>query len=233
VREGSLPVAAGSGPVSEMSTNVRTGSRPMTGDGSIYRGTRGRLSGNPVRGSSVGGLNTGSVSDASVGSVATKLPPAASFAPPPEYYPAPETLPFDDAADDAYDSGVEDEDRGEAEVEMEMDGPVHELYSLSAQLRQIRPLPRTQDAADEDTDSVEDPDNRDENLINDAQELAEAESDLDGDAGEDFDEAPLDQDPTEPTGEGEGGEADESLPGTDEANAAPEEDASSDSVVDD
>ena len=116
VREGSMPMSAGSGPVSEMSTNTGRGSRPVSGDGSVRDSAADRLGGNSVRGSATGDIRSGPVSAASVGSVHTRVPPAVSVMPPPEYFP----------------EGYPDNSNTEAD----------DLQSLADRLREVEPLPR-------------------------------------------------------------------------------------------
>lgn len=131
VRDGSRPVRAGSGPVSEMSTNVRSGSGPVSGDGgSLRHSSPDRLGGHSVRGSAVTDVHSGPVSEASVGSVATKPLPYADFPPvEPDYLP-------------------EGELGGEAVVGW---SPVWDLQPLAERVHGVRPLSREGlDAGDEE-----------------------------------------------------------------------------------
>src|SRR5256885_237101 len=72
---GGGPVHQGSGPLSELSTNVGAGSGPVSGaGGSIRAGSPGRLSGNSVRESVTGDVLSGPVSDVTVGAVTADQP---------------------------------------------------------------------------------------------------------------------------------------------------------------
>jgi len=136
VRDGSRPVRAGSGPVSELSTNVRSGSGPVSGDGgSLRHSSHDRLGGNTVRGSTVTDLRSGSVSDASVGSVHTRAQPRITLPPiDPDYLP------------DAGDVGADPW------------SPVWDLHPLAERIRGVDPLSREAQSEPEDEEAAFDDD---------------------------------------------------------------------------
>lgn len=184
VRHGSMPVGAGSGPVSGMSTNVRRGSRSVGGQGSVRSTSSGPLSGNAVRGASTGSMHSGPLSSLSVGSVATKLPPAAAPAPPADYFPP---------ANEGFTEEAEEESFQEA-------GPVYDLEPLSERLRAVEPLPRDAPATAATESEAELPEHEPDELANEeVGDTGEADGSGDGaDIDQDQEGEPSDEAVIEP-----------------------------------
>jgi hypothetical protein len=117
------PVGQGSGPVSELSTNIGAASRPVHQPGrSVRDAGTGRLSGNSVRGSVSGDLVSGPVSEISVGPVTANVPVTSSSV-------------------GESSSGAVKKDVNSPLGEM-ISQPLRELGALQEQLRAIQPLPR-------------------------------------------------------------------------------------------
>jgi hypothetical protein len=121
----SRPVSEGSGPVSEISTNVGTGSAPVHVRGQTVRtGNPARLSGNSVRASAARDVRSGPVSEISAGPVSAQRQSR-------------KTVMMTDSS-----AGAVKLDRDSAIGERIAD-PLRELGALQDQLRNVQPLPRS------------------------------------------------------------------------------------------
>lgn len=132
-------VSEDSGPVSELSTNVRTGSRPVHESGRTVRESSvGSLSGNSTRESSVSPMKSGPFSDISAGTVGSARSLRRENAQA-RLAPAPPRLWLEQAAPEP--------------IYWE---PVYELEDLVEDLGSIEPLEREEDFGDE-VDAAEEP----------------------------------------------------------------------------
>jgi len=146
----SNPVHQGSGPLSDLSTNVGAGSGPVHERGrSVSEGSLGTIGGNSVRESVTGDVGSGPVSAISVGPVTSGQPVSGSGT-------------MSDASAGAVKKDV-DSSLGE-----EISQPLHELGPLQARLRGVRPLPSEPAAGQEPTEQGVQP--TDEEIVPDEQE---------------------------------------------------------------
>jgi len=129
------PVGEGSGPLSEMSTNLRAGSAPVSAPRrSLSEDTAGRLGGNPVRGSLQYDVRSGPVSEVSVGPVTSgRAMTAAPVA--------------------AASVGAVTKDAG-APLGARISEPLRDLGPLQASLRALQPLPRSADVPPPEADAA-------------------------------------------------------------------------------
>jgi hypothetical protein len=157
------PVSEDGGPLSELSTNTRNGSRSVHERARTLSDDRTtRLSGAPVRGSITGPLRSGPVSDVSAGSVRG-------------------------AGGTLRERTVEEGSLGT--VKKDTDAPLHEFSAeplndfglLQHELRGVRPLAPNSDAS---ADGSGDPMAHAADLPSDAAPLPEANEDPDSDAAE-------------------------------------------------
>ncbi len=161
------PVSEGSGPLSELSTNTRDGSRPVHERARTLSDDRDtRLSGAPVRGSIGGPLRSGAVSDVTVGSVRG----------------AGGTLREQTVGEGSAGSVKKDVDAPLHEFSAE---PLHDFGLLQHELRHVRPLAQDP-AADSQASSDPAADTADD--LSGAAPLPEANEEADFDVAEPGDE---------------------------------------------
>jgi len=129
------PVGEGSGPLSEVSTNLRAGGAPVSAARrSLSEDTAGRLGGNPVRGSLQYDVRSGPVSEVSVGPVTSgRAVTAAPVA--------------------AASVGAVTKDAG-APLGARISEPLRDLGPLQASLRALQPLPRSADVLPPEADAA-------------------------------------------------------------------------------
>lgn len=167
------PVGADSGPVSEMSRNLKRDSGPVFGDGGPVHGlsVESRSDG-PVRGSVTGTVRGGAVKDMTVGSVGTRLPPG--------FYAS-------EQRQAAAELHIEDREDAAPPLLAE---PISDLRPLAEILRSIEPLPEHQpaepDAAGEEfvqADEVQVPQVENPDGVDPTQLTPPAEPEVEGPGG--------------------------------------------------
>jgi hypothetical protein len=133
---GAQPVGQDSGPLRELSTNVRAGSGPVRGSVGNAPSNAGALRDRSVRGSVTGDVLSGPVSDSSAGAVTAGRPVAGGGS----------------VAEVSVGAVKKDTDRPLGEM---ISQPLRELGPLQEQLRAIQPLPRNPPLPEEEVAPAE------------------------------------------------------------------------------